>query len=196
MRRAARTDRNHQEVIAALRKVGATAFSLHAVGTGFPDIIAGFRGVNILIEVKDGSRVASEQRITSDQKTFIESWAGQVTVVKSAEEAVYVVLEAARPGSRMATEMPDADWWQKVARDRPGGERMDDAANFIHGPTCTGCSYDCPGGAWKSAQRPALNAAWIQLAAAEIEGDPSCLGNPERIADIIRGHMEAAEKKG
>ena len=36
---------------------------------------------------------------------------------------------------------------------------------------------------------------WIDLAADEIAGDPSCSDAPDRIADIIRGHMEAAIKR-
>lgn len=36
---------------------------------------------------------------------------------------------------------------------------------------------------------------WIDLAADDIAGDPSCLDAPDRIADIIRGHVDAAKKR-
>lgn len=102
MRRAARTDNNHEAVVRALRKIGATAISLAAVGKGCPDLVVGFRGMNTLIEVKDGTKPPSERRLTADQVAFHESWAGQVVVVTSAEEAVRVVVEAARPKPSLA----------------------------------------------------------------------------------------------
>jgi len=97
MRRAARTDANHEAIVRALRKVGATAISLAAIGKGCPDVLAGFRGRNLLLEIKDGAKPPSERKLTSDQVAFHESWAGQVVVVTSVEEAVRVVVESARP---------------------------------------------------------------------------------------------------
>lgn len=98
MKRAAHIDANHQQVVAALRKVGATTLSLAAVGKGCPDLIAGFRGVNVLLEVKNpAADRGSPTRLTPDEQTFHDGWGGQVTVVTSAEEAVRIVVEAARP---------------------------------------------------------------------------------------------------
>ena len=41
MRRAARTDANQAEIVAALRGVGASVQPLHAVGQGCPDLLVG-----------------------------------------------------------------------------------------------------------------------------------------------------------
>ena len=97
MRRAARTDGNHAAIVAALRKIGATAFSLAAVGNGCPDMVVGYRGVNLLLEVKDGARPPSERSLTAAQKEFFAAWAGQAAVVISASDAVTFVVETLRP---------------------------------------------------------------------------------------------------
>ena len=94
--RAARTDGNHQAVIRALRSAGIAARSLAGVGDGFPDLIAGFRGVNVLLEVKDGTKFPADRKLTKAEEEFIASWPGPVVVVLSPEEAVRAVVEAAR----------------------------------------------------------------------------------------------------
>jgi hypothetical protein len=63
----------------------------HAVGQGFPDLVVSFRGRNILIEIKDGSKPPSARRLTPDQKEFHESWDGELYVVESAEQAITVL---------------------------------------------------------------------------------------------------------
>ncbi len=64
-----------------------------ALGCGFPDIVVGFRGVNVMLEVKDGDNVPSKRALTADEVKFHESWAGQVSVVNSPEEAVIAVVD-------------------------------------------------------------------------------------------------------
>jgi hypothetical protein len=95
MRRAARVDGNHDEVIDALRRIGAKAVYLRAP----VDLLVGFRGVNALLEVKDGRLPPSHRQLTADERDFIATWPGTVHVVTSAEEAVRVVVEAARPAA-------------------------------------------------------------------------------------------------
>lgn len=90
MRRAAKVDANQPAIIAALRQIGASVQPLHSVGQGCPDLLVGYRGRNILIEVKDGGRPPSERRLTADQVDWHAGWRGAVTVVNSTEEAVRV----------------------------------------------------------------------------------------------------------
>lgn len=99
MRRAAHVDANHVEIVKALRRVGATAKSLAPMGKGIPDLLVGFRNMNFLLEVKNLEAVnkAKEPRLTDDEQDFHASWAGQVAVVTTPDEAVRVVVEAARP---------------------------------------------------------------------------------------------------
>jgi hypothetical protein len=91
MRRVAKTDDNHMRVINALRDVGASVFSTHQLGGGFPDCVVGFRCDNYLLEIKDGKKPPSKRKLTDDEVAFMESWKGQYAVVNSAEEALDLV---------------------------------------------------------------------------------------------------------
>jgi hypothetical protein len=92
MRRAGRTDANQEEVVKALRQSAIAVKVLSSVGGGMPDLLCGFRGVNVLLEVKDGNKTPSERKLTADEAEFHSTWAGQVAVVNSGEEAVLEVL--------------------------------------------------------------------------------------------------------
>lgn len=89
MRRAAKVDRNQPEIVAALRSIGATVQPLHTVGQGVPDLLVGFKGQTLLMEVKDGSRPPSERKLTPDQEQWHENWTGgPVYVVTDVTAAV------------------------------------------------------------------------------------------------------------
>lgn len=91
MRRAARVDANQGEIVKALRKIGASVQPLHMVGEGCPDALVGYRGKNYVMEIKDGTRKPSEQRLTPDESNWHVGWMGQVHVVKSIDDALRVV---------------------------------------------------------------------------------------------------------
>lgn len=97
MRRAAHVDANHTAIVEALRRLGALVTSLAAVGKGVPDLLVGFRGVNVLLEVKNPQVILSDQQLNAAQKKFHETWPGPVFVVRTPQEAVLLVVEAARP---------------------------------------------------------------------------------------------------
>ena len=96
MRRAPRLDGNHAEIVEALHRAGIQVRSMAEVGKGFPDLLVAFRGVLCLLEVKDGRLPPSERQPTKAELGFISTWP-RTYVVTSAEEAVRVVIEAARP---------------------------------------------------------------------------------------------------
>ena len=89
-----KVDANHAEVVAALRKIGASVVSLASVGAGVPDLAVGFRGRNLLLEVKDGRKPPSARKLTDDEAAFMAAWKGQYAVVESAEQAVAIVEAA------------------------------------------------------------------------------------------------------
>ena len=78
-----RVDDNQSKVVKALRDLGATVQHLHAVGKGCPDIVVGFKGKNLLLEIKDGDKKV----LTPDQVNWHELWKGQVSVVTSVDDA-------------------------------------------------------------------------------------------------------------
>lgn len=93
MRRIARVDSNQSEIVEALRAIGATVQTLHQVGGGVPDLLVGFRGVNILLEVKDGKKPPSARRLTEAEYSWHVDWRGQVAVVNNVDEAINVLTE-------------------------------------------------------------------------------------------------------
>ena len=89
--RAAKVDANQAEIVSALRRVGASVACTHGMGCGFPDLVVGFKGKNILIEVKDGGKPKSARKLTKDQVKWHAEWKGQVCVVKNVDESLAAI---------------------------------------------------------------------------------------------------------
>ena len=79
-----RTDSNHKEIIDCCRKIPSiSVFSTHMVGKGFPDIVIGYKGLNYLVEIKDGKKSKSQKKLTDDEISFHELWKGQIIVAEN-----------------------------------------------------------------------------------------------------------------
>ena len=91
MRLRGRTDANQSQIVRDLRKMGAVVFSTANIGSGFPDLLVGWRGANWLFEVKDSNQPPSKQKLTDDEKDFHLAWNGQVAVITSAEQAMEIM---------------------------------------------------------------------------------------------------------
>ena len=91
MRRAAKTDENQAEIVAALRLVGWSVLPLHAVGKGCPDLLVAKGEQTFLMEVKDGAKPPSARKLTPDQVEFHAAWRGRIVVVCSVREAMEAV---------------------------------------------------------------------------------------------------------
>jgi hypothetical protein len=81
MRRAAKVDDNHAEIVAILRCFGMSVQSLAATGKGCPDLLVGYRGRTHLVEVKDGSKSPSRRTLTPDQEAWQAAWRGSEVVL-------------------------------------------------------------------------------------------------------------------
>lgn len=91
MRRPAKVDANHPQIVAALRAAGCWVMDLSAVGKGCPDLLVhgpvhswDFK----LLEVKDGSKPPSARKLTPAQIEFHAGCRGPVVVVKDVPEAL------------------------------------------------------------------------------------------------------------
>ena len=93
MRRAARKDANHGEIVAALRAVGAAVKDV--AGTpGLLDLWVGYRGRLHWLEVKDGAKPRSRQALTEAERATIETFervGAPVYVVTSKDEALKAI---------------------------------------------------------------------------------------------------------
>ena len=91
MRWAAKTDANQHAIVKALRARGARVHSLHRVGQGCPDLLVGFQGHNLLMEVKTEDGV-----LTDSEARCHERWRGTVHIVRTTEEALDILDRIAR----------------------------------------------------------------------------------------------------
>ena len=87
VRRAARVDANQKKVVAELRIVpGVSVAVTSGCGNGFPDLVVGAKGVNILVELKDPDKPPSARKLTPAESRFMECWQGQYMVALTADE--------------------------------------------------------------------------------------------------------------
>jgi hypothetical protein len=92
MRRAARRDGNHNDVVDRFRALGCSVFETDRVGDGFPDLVVGCLGVNHLVEVKNPETRYGRQGLNNGQTLFDAAWRGaRVWLVCSVDEATAVV---------------------------------------------------------------------------------------------------------
>ncbi len=90
--RAAKVDANHDQIVMALRVLGATVQSLAGVGKGVPDLLVGYQGETYLIEVKDGDKVPSARKLTPDQEDWHGKWTGgTLRVANNVQDALNII---------------------------------------------------------------------------------------------------------
>lgn len=67
---------------------GVSVAVTSSLGSGFTDIVVGFKKKNFLIELKDGAKSASRKKLTEDEQKFRDNWKGQYDVCESADEVL------------------------------------------------------------------------------------------------------------
>lgn len=85
---------NLPSVVAALRKRGASVASLANRGAGWPRILCGFMGINLMFEV------ARPGELTEAQRDWHQTWHGQVHIIADADGAM-ALLDKLEEVSRM-----------------------------------------------------------------------------------------------
>lgn len=86
-----KVDANQNDIVRQLRQIGASVAVTSMLGHGFPDIVVGYRGLNFLIELKDGNKVPSAQKLTPDENTFHYGWRGQIAVCNSFDQVLNLI---------------------------------------------------------------------------------------------------------
>jgi len=83
-----RVDQNHKVIVTALREhPGVSLFSIAALGKGVPDLCLGYRGINVLIEVK-----TTKGKLNSTQNMWHFRWGGApVVILRSREDADHLI---------------------------------------------------------------------------------------------------------
>jgi len=94
MRTIARVDRNHAEIVAAMRKIGAHVVNTSQLKNAF-DCIAFYAGKTFIIEIKDGTKTASKKKLTEGElktKEAIENRGVKYHVIESINEAIDLLI--------------------------------------------------------------------------------------------------------
>ena len=91
MRKKARVDANQKEIVQQLRKLGVSVLHTHQLGRGAPDLVLGYRNDNFLVELKDGNKTKSQQKLTPDEIKFQEKWGGNYSVCNSIEQILTII---------------------------------------------------------------------------------------------------------
>ena len=75
-------DAVHKIVETSMRLLGASVASMAMVGKGFPDLLVGYNGHNILLELKTGNG-----KLRPAQRKWLAEWRGQAWVVAIPHDA-------------------------------------------------------------------------------------------------------------
>lgn len=84
MRRAAKTDINHRELVDAMRNLGLQVLDLSRVGGGVPDTLVRFQRMWTFVEIKAGKGKQNPAQVA-----FAGEW--PVRVIRSVDDVVALV---------------------------------------------------------------------------------------------------------
>lgn len=86
MRHRGRVDKTQNEIVMALRQVGAKVAITSNLGDGFPDLLVAYRDNILLMEVKSRGG-----RLTQDEESFYSEWRPYMVVVYTVDEALKAI---------------------------------------------------------------------------------------------------------
>ena len=87
MMRNAKVDRNQPEIVKAFRGLGWTVLIISQL-KNCADIIVSKNGRTIVIEIKDGEKTKSQQKLTEGELKFMGNWQGEYKIVTCIDEVL------------------------------------------------------------------------------------------------------------
>ncbi len=81
--RAKRTDANQKAITEVFRSAGWVVFVTSSLGFGYPDLHVSRNGQAWLVEIKDGRKPLSQQKLTVDELKFHATWQGPLIIIRS-----------------------------------------------------------------------------------------------------------------
>jgi len=99
--RVPKRDANHGEIVRTFEQMGCTVLDVSSLPGEALDLLVGCCGIDARIEIKDGSRIPSEQRLTDSETDTFNTWRGRApVVVSSVDDAMRVVYLLRAEGRR------------------------------------------------------------------------------------------------
>lgn len=91
VRQRAKRDANHSQIVDIFEGLGCSWQELSGV-SGALDGWLGCAGIDQRVEIKDGSKVESERRLTPDEERVFQDWKGRPPViVETVDDAIALV---------------------------------------------------------------------------------------------------------
>lgn len=85
---AKRVDANQREIVDAFKKMGASVFDASHIGAGFPDLLIGYGGRTVLVEIKSSEKA----KFTDAQLKFMAEWKGSaVSRINDVQGAITLI---------------------------------------------------------------------------------------------------------
>ena len=83
-----RVDENQKQIVHTFIALGASVLNLSTVGRGCPDLLIGYRGKSVLVEIKRDSKAT----FTEPQVKFMQEWrGGAVSRIDSVDAAIRLI---------------------------------------------------------------------------------------------------------
>ena len=90
MRLAARRDAGEDQIVSAMQACGAYVTKINDAGRF--DLLCWYRGHTLLLEVKDGKKPPSAQKLTPAEEKFHREWPGDnLHIVNSVDSALAIL---------------------------------------------------------------------------------------------------------
>lgn len=88
-RRAARVDGNQPEIVKAFRDLGWYVLIVSQL-KNCCDIIVSKNGRTIAVEIKDGKKTPSQQRLSSGEIKFMNEWQGEYKLITCIDDVLAI----------------------------------------------------------------------------------------------------------
>ena len=86
-RRAARVDENQPEIVKVFRGLGWTVLIISQL-KNCCDIIVSKNGRTVAVEIKDGKKTPSQQKLSKGEIEFRDSWQGEYKLVNCVDDVI------------------------------------------------------------------------------------------------------------
>jgi hypothetical protein len=107
---ARQVDVNQGQIVGVLTFCGATVQETYRVGAGMPDLLVGWLGHNLLVEVKPPG-----QKLNEKEQAWFDRWNGQATIAFSQIQAVDLLLSVTPDNPKLLSIRAEVErdpiWW-------------------------------------------------------------------------------------
>jgi hypothetical protein len=90
VRRAAKVDANHAEIVGYFRKFGCSVLNISQL-KNCGDLVVAKCQKTVIVEVKDGSKPPSARKLTKGEGEFSNAWQGIYAVVEDLSDVIALV---------------------------------------------------------------------------------------------------------